>query len=74
MQSFSQGGTMQLKNNQSALIIETSDDGEVTVDVTSPDIKSFGGRLCIAIGKRIMNDDSFQNELIDMMEKESRLQ
>ncbi|MDR3490915.1 MAG: twitching motility protein [Gammaproteobacteria bacterium] len=59
---------MELKQNQSSIIIEDSADGEINVDVTSPDIKSLSGRICIAIAKKIMNDEKFQEQIMDSME------
>jgi hypothetical protein len=61
---------MELKNNQSALILEASDDGKITVDIASPDHSGFTGKLCIVIAKKIMQDEEFQAELMDMMERE----
>ena len=61
---------MELKNNQSAIILETTEDGEITVDVASPDIKSFAGRLCVAVAKKIMTDENFQSELMEMIEED----
>jgi hypothetical protein len=61
---------MELKNNQSALILEASDDGEITVDMVSPDRHGFTAKLCVAIAKKIMQDETFQTELMDMVEEE----
>ena len=61
---------MELKQNQSAIIIEDSADGEINVDVTSPDIKSLSGRICVAIAKKVMQDERFQEEIMDMLEKD----
>ena len=61
---------MELKQNQSAIIIEDSADGEINVDVTSPNIKSLSGRICVAIAKKIMQDERFQEEIMDMLEKD----
>lgn len=60
---------MELKNNQSALILEASADGEITVDIASPDMDGFTGKLCIAIAKKIMHDEAFQAELMDMIDE-----
>lgn len=61
---------MELKNNQSALILEASEDGEITVDIASPDHEGFTSKLCVAIAKKIMSDEAFQAELMDMIEEE----
>ncbi len=42
---------MELKNNQSALILESDENGEITVEVASPDQDGMSGALCIAIAK-----------------------
>ena len=59
---------MELKNNQSAIILDASEDGQITVDIASPDMAGFTGKLCVAIAKKIMHDEKFQAELMDMME------
>ena len=43
---------MELKSNQAAFILEASGDGEISVDVRSPDIGGFRGRLCVSIAKK----------------------
>jgi hypothetical protein len=58
---------MELKTNQSALILESDEDGEVTVNVESPDINGLTGTLCQAIATKLMNDEQFQEELTDML-------
>ncbi len=60
---------MDLKNNQSAIILEASEDGEITVDIASPDIDGLSGRICVAVAKKIMEDSEFQTELMDMVEE-----
>lgn len=59
---------MELKNNQSAIILEASEDGEITVNIASPDIDGLTGKLCVAVAKKIMEDADFQAELMDMLE------
>lgn len=60
---------MELENNQAALILETTDDGEVTVNVASPDLAGLAGALCRSIAKKLMNDEQFQAELMQMVEE-----
>ncbi len=60
---------MDLKNNQSAIILEASEDGEISVDIASPDMDGLASRICIAVAKKIMEDEKFQSELMDMVEK-----
>ena len=59
---------MELKNNQSALILESDENGEITVEVASPDQKGLSGALCIAIAKKLMQDADFQAELMRIVE------
>ncbi len=37
---------MELKSNQSALILESDEHGEITVEVASPDQNGLSGALC----------------------------
>lgn len=62
---------MKLKKNQAALILEASDDGEITVDVESPDMSGLSSAICHAIAKRLMNDEQFQEELMGMLGEET---
>ncbi len=59
---------MELKENQAALILEASADGEITVDVQSPDLQDLASAMCHALAKKLMNDEQFQGELMDMLE------
>lgn len=59
---------MELKNNQSALILTTSEDGEITVNVASGDIDGLTGLLCQAIATKLMQDDQFQEDIMGMVE------
>lgn len=61
---------MKLTMNQAALILEADDDGEISVDVSSPDPNGLTGALCHAIAIKLMNDEQFQSELMDMLEEE----
>ena len=61
---------MELEKNQSALILESSDEGEITVNIASADIDGLSGRLCYVIAKKLMEDHVFQNELMEMVEDE----
>lgn len=58
---------MELAKNQSAIILEESDDGEITVNIASPDIEGLTGILCQAIASKIMEDKVFQEELMEMI-------
>ena len=59
---------MELKENQSALILEASADGEITVDVQAVDLQGFASALCHALAIKLMNDEQLQGELMDMVE------
>ena len=61
---------MELKNNQSALILAI-DDGEITVDVASADLNGVTGTLCKAIANKLMQDVDFQEELMEMVKLEN---
>jgi hypothetical protein len=62
---------MELNNNQAALILSTSEDGEITMDVESPDMNGLASALCHALAKKMMEDEAFQAELMEMLEGES---
>ena len=59
---------MELKENQAALILEASADGEITVDVQAQDLQGFASALCHALSIKLMNDEHLQGELMDMVE------
>ena len=59
---------MELKENQAALILEASSDGEVTVDVQAQNLQGFASALCHALAIKLMNDEQLQGELMDMVE------
>ena len=59
---------MDLKENQAALILEASSDGEVTVDVQALGLQGFASALCHALAIKLMNDEQLQGELMDMVE------
>lgn len=59
---------MQLEDNQAAIILDASDDGEITVNVEAPNLNGLAGSLCQAIARKLMNDENFQAEIMDMLE------
>jgi len=61
---------MELNHNQSALILEIDDNGEISVDVASCDIDGLTGLICQAIAKKLMQDGQFQEEIIAMLDKD----
>jgi hypothetical protein len=58
---------MDLKENHAALILDIDGNGEITVDVSSQDINGLAGKLCVAIAKKLLNDENFQAELMEMI-------
>jgi hypothetical protein len=63
---------MELKENQAALILEASADGEITVDVQALDLQGFASALCHALAVKLMNDEQLQGALMDMVETEEQ--
>jgi hypothetical protein len=61
---------MEIKNNQSALILESDESGEITVEVASTDQNGLSGSICIAIAKKLMQDADFVAELMSMVDEE----
>lgn len=61
---------MELKPNQSTLILTTDEKGEVTVDVESYDLNGLTGQICQAIAKKLMHDEKFQTELMEILDDE----
>ena len=63
---------MELKENQAALILQASAEGEITVDVQALDLQGFASALCHALAVKLMNDEQLQGELMDMLEAEEK--
>jgi len=61
---------MELKSNQSALILESDENGLITVDVASPDHNGLSWSICIAIAKKFIQDADFVAELVRMVDEE----
>ena len=61
---------MELKSNQSALILESDENGLITVDVASPEQNGLSGSICIPIAKKLMQDADFVAELMRMVDQE----
>ena len=59
---------MELKINQAALILEVDADGGVSVNVASGDENCAAKAICDAIAVKLMKDEAFQAELMDMIE------
>lgn len=65
--SYPESTIMELKKNQAALILEISDEGEISVDVAASDMEDLPGALCHAIARKLLADEKFQGELMDMV-------
>ena len=63
---------MELKENQAALILQASAEGEITVDVQAQNLQGFASALCHALAIKLMNDEQLQGELMDMLEAEEK--
>jgi hypothetical protein len=59
---------MELTQNQSALILEINDDGEIFVEVASSDHEGVTALLCQAIAKKLLADENFSSDLMGMIE------
>ncbi|HIE32886.1 MAG TPA: twitching motility protein [Thermodesulfobacteriaceae bacterium] len=58
---------MELLRNQAALILGLSETGEITVDVAAAEMDSLPGSICQAIALKLMQDEEFQAEIMDMV-------
>ena len=58
---------MELKENQAALILDTSEDGEITVDIYPSDSEGLAAAICEAIGEKLLTDENFQQELFSII-------
>ncbi len=56
-----------LQANQAALILTIDDEGEVSVDVGSSDNNGLPSAICEAIAMKLINEEEFQEELMDML-------
>lgn len=59
---------MELKKNQSALILEIDEYGEVMVNVASGDQEGLTAKICQALAEKLMGDEEFQEEITEMIE------
>ena len=58
---------MELRDNQAALILEEDENGEVSVNVAASEMDGLTGSICQAIAKKLMYDEEFQAEIMDML-------
>lgn len=61
---------MELGSNQSAIILEEDENGEISVNVATGDQQCLTARICEAIATKLMSDEQFQTELMDMLDQE----
>jgi len=61
---------MELNENQSALILEIDDHGEISVEIASCDHQGLTALLCQAIAEKLLNDEEFQKELMEVIDPE----
>ncbi len=59
---------LNLKPNQAALILESSDDGDISVDIAIPNDgvgdNEMVSTLCKAIAQKLISDEQFQAEIM----------
>jgi len=61
---------VELLNNQSALILEEDEHGEISVNVATGNQESITSMICEAIAKKLMSDEQFQTDIMDMIDDE----
>lgn len=59
---------MELTENQSALILETDEHGEITFNVASGNHDGLTAAICTALAEKLMGDELFQEEIMEMIE------
>lgn len=66
--------TITLKANQAALILETSPDGDINVEVAYPEDSSeevgFAAAICEVIAQKLVEEEEFQEEILEMIDDE----
>jgi hypothetical protein len=58
---------MELKDNQSALILEIDENKEITVNVASGDHDGLTASICGVLAKKMLTDKNFQEEIMAMV-------
>jgi hypothetical protein len=61
---------MELNDNQSALVLEIDDHGEISIEIASRDHDGLTALLCKAIAEKLLGDEEFQEQLMEMIDKE----
>ncbi len=57
-----------LQNNQAALILELSESGEVSINITSPNLNGVASVICQTLANKLMQDESFRDEIMKSVE------
>jgi len=67
--------TFTLKPNQAALILATSPEGDINVEVAYPEESleedGFAAAICEVIAQRLVDDEAFQEEILAMIDEEA---
>lgn len=61
---------MELKENQAVLLLESDENGEISVNVVASDPNGLSGAICHALAEKLMTDEQLQSELLAMIEEE----
>ena len=61
---------MKIAANQAALILQASEEGEISVDVVEGEEYSLAGQLCHAIATMLLHNQPFQAELQKMLDEQ----
>ncbi|MDK9706172.1 MAG: twitching motility protein [Desulforhopalus sp.] len=59
---------MKLQDNQAAIILEASEEGEISVNLEGADEGGLAYALCRSLAKKLLVDEAFQAELLEMVE------
>ena len=67
---------MELNDNQAALILEVTDQGEIKVEVAvnsgKNEERDIATAICQVIALKLVNDEQFQNEIMAALEAEEK--
>ncbi|NTV14652.1 MAG: twitching motility protein [Desulfobulbaceae bacterium] len=65
--------TITLKDNQAAIILETSPEGEIHVEMALPDetpeSDGFVAALCMVIARKLIEDEAFQEDILSEIDE-----
>jgi hypothetical protein len=64
--------TITLEANQAAIIVKTSEDGTIDVEVAyaedSPEDDGFAAAICEVVASKLVDDEEFQEEIMALVE------